>query len=458
MSNSITCSFSESARWELVEMRVAKIPKRRGSYRTIYMPDPEEKRALRALLGPIEQKSANADQAGVSHGFRRGRSPVTNAQAHVGRRFTLCMDLKDFFDTVTEDKLRGRLSKEEIAQVIVDGAARQGLPTSPAVANLAAVPMDKAILKLAKKQGWDIVYTRYADDLSLSFDDPEIAEPLQHGVEAIVKRSGFLVNDRKTQLLDARDGRRMITGVAVDSKGIHPPRSVKRRLRAALHQGNIDQARGLAEWARLKQPRDRSRGVGGRTRKEIRAEVKAVSKIWKVRMTRARLDALREKPEEWITLDIVITGDPVYMLGMSTLTTGWTSCMRHPNGQYRRGTVFWTLLPGTRVAALLSNSTTVVGGVERRTMRARTLVHTMRDGSVWHDRVYGNPGDTDVLINALHAQGILRVEKHTRLGTKVQGNVDAELLRGHRPHLDSLIIGTGRLPSTGENVVFAKTN
>lgn len=436
-------------------MRIVKIPKGRGRFRTIYIPDEDRMRELRAIVGKIAAKAKRADTNSVAHGFMRGRSPVTNALAHIGHRFTLAMDLSDFFDSVTPDKVAGRLSKEEIGLVMVDGAARQGLPTSPAVANIAALPMDKAILKSIRKNGWGVIYTRYADDLSFSFDDEGIIEDLQAAVVQIVKRCGFNINERKTKLLDQRHGRRIITGVAVDDEGIFPPRAVKRRLRAALHQKNADKARGLKEWCKLKPPRTRVSGGGDKTFNEIKDEIKAVSKIWKISIPERLIKAIPEKEDVWVSEDIVITGDPIYMIGMSTLTTGWTSCMRQPGGQYRKGVVFWMLLKGTRVAALLSKKTLVIGGVERRLMRARTLVHEMReDGGVFHDRVYGNQGDKDVLLKALGAKGIDQIT-NTGPRLKVIGNVDVGLLRWKRPYMDTLKSGIGKDKVTKRNVVFA---
>jgi hypothetical protein len=136
-----------------------------------------------------------------------------------------------------------------------DGAARQGLPTSPALANIAARNLDNEILKLrgSGRFGKLFVYTRYADDLTFSFDNIYLAETLMKKVPQIVESQGFRINPTKTKLQWAGAGRRMITGVAVD-KTIHVPREIKRRIRAAKHQNNKKQINGLSEWAKLKLP------------------------------------------------------------------------------------------------------------------------------------------------------------------------------------------------------------
>lgn len=131
--------------------------------------------------------------------------------------------------------------------------------------------------------------------------------------------------------------------------------------------------------------------------------------------------------------ELLITSDPIYMIGCSTWTTGWTSCLRQPDGQYRKGAVWWSQCPGTRLAALLSPHTMEIAGVERRKMRARAWVHTFRDGRQGYDRLYGNPDDQRALAAALKARGIVPVQTLPR-GLRVVGHV----VGGTRPYLDTL--------------------
>jgi len=234
-------------------MRTIQIPKRAGSYRTVVAPSRGERRRLRALLPRLEALAMLADVDGVAHGFTPARSPVTNAQAHIGYQITLSWDLASCFDRLTPDVVRVPLPDECYHQ----GVARQGLPTSPAVCNLALAPLDRQIMSIvdtARFAGLRAVYTRYADDLAISCDEERLALLLAERVPALCAAHGTPVNPRKTTVQYARAGRRHITGVAVDDSGIHPTRASKRRLRAARHQGRRDAARGLAEWCRLRAP------------------------------------------------------------------------------------------------------------------------------------------------------------------------------------------------------------
>lgn len=223
-------------------MNIFKIKKKSGAWRTIYAPSPDEKEACLAVLPAIAATARSLDSEGTQHGFTEGRSPVTNAMAHIGWGFSLTMDLQDFFDSVTPD----HVSEAECctgtdfdadAALFFDGAARQGLPTSPALANLAAAPMDRDIHALNRKARFGKLfhYTRYADDLTFSFNLHSVGLMLLREVPKIIEAHGFKLNAEKTHWQCAKAGRRMITGAAVDT-ALHVPRETKRRIRAAAHQ------------------------------------------------------------------------------------------------------------------------------------------------------------------------------------------------------------------------------
>jgi retron-type reverse transcriptase len=107
----------------------------------------------------------------------------------------------------------------------------QGAPTSPGLANLVAWRLDRRLAGLATKRAF--VYTRYADDLTFSGDDAEIAVHLGAAARRIVADERFTVNAGKTRLL-RRGGRQTVTGLVVNERPA-TPRELRRRLRAILH-------------------------------------------------------------------------------------------------------------------------------------------------------------------------------------------------------------------------------
>lgn len=365
-------------------MRFIQIPKKaKGEFRKICIPHAEEKVKLRNYLSNLNKKAATLCGDNVQ-GFMVGRSPVTNAKKHIGKRFTLKFDLADFFDTVTPDHLKGILTKDELTHLMPDDRAYQGLPTSPIVANLAAIKMDDAIQKMLEKQKIDVVYTRYADDLCFSFDDHNVVKILKTFIPQIVGRCKFKLNKSKTWLQDSKFGKRHVTGVMVGDEGISSSREVRRRLRAAIHQKNFHEAKGLTEWTKLKEPNPNRQRLS-------QYDMNELTRMW--RLPRIYINSLPKKPADETYQDakgntVLITGDHIQVLGLSNFTTNWGSCMTHPGGQYHRHAAFWTYLEGTRIAGLLSGETKTFGPFTRPTFKARALIHTFRDGTTFYDRIY----------------------------------------------------------------------
>jgi len=252
-------------------MKIKKIPKRNGEYRIVHCPTARHKKRLRKELLRLHKIMEERCDMGVVHGFAIGRSPVTNALAHVGPyAWTVSMDLKDFFDSVTDRALRASIFLEhELERLCMYGlkAAPQGFPTAPLTANIAFAPYDEIIQSYCRSHS--ITYTRYADDLSFSGGPETDPHALIKMVKDILRGSlisqMFKINERKTRIQYAKQGKRIITGIAVDDKGIYPTRATRRRLRAALHQGNHASAGGLQEWSALKQPSGKMSQTPGQT-------------------------------------------------------------------------------------------------------------------------------------------------------------------------------------------------
>lgn len=250
------------------------IPKRRGGERLIAAPNEQlrtvQQHILHKILAPVEVHDA-------AHGFVTGRSTLTNAAPHVGKAVLFKFDLNDFFGTVGYWRVVGLFaslgypvgelnftSKDEGIEVATTLArlccytdrpmqtrlsyTPQGAPTSPAISNLICRGLDHRLHSLAQKLGG--AYTRYADDLTFSFDETPSkgVGRFRWWVNQICQQEGFVVREDKFRVIRASQQQR-VTGIVVNDK-LSVPRRDRRRFRAILHNCERD---GIAAQARGRQ-------------------------------------------------------------------------------------------------------------------------------------------------------------------------------------------------------------
>ncbi|WP_179379779.1 retron Ec67 family RNA-directed DNA polymerase/endonuclease [Jannaschia marina] len=221
------------------------IPKSSGGTRDILAPVPQLKLAQRRLcehlqncLHDIEAQLTVKSDCILAHGFKRDLSIVTNASIHVGRRWVLNLDLKDFFPSINFGRVRGFFIKNKhfclqpdaatvLAQIIChDNQLPQGAPTSPVVSNLIAGLLDIRLNKMATQNRCS--YTRYADDITFSTNTRDFPQSLakidQDGVWTLgnrlhkrIKQSGYAINSKKTRM-QFRRSRQEVTGLTVNTE------------------------------------------------------------------------------------------------------------------------------------------------------------------------------------------------------------------------------------------------
>lgn len=199
-----------------------------------------QRQILRGLLDPIPVHRA-------AHGFRTGKSCRTYVEPHIGRTVVLHMDLREFFISIPAVRIHALFTTlgypQAVAQTLTGlctnavplmvakvGAASwldtkrlgvphlpQGAPTSPALANLCALHLDRRLEGLAKALGGN--YTRYADDLAISGGESlrRQAAKLPLQVAQIASEEGFSINHRKTRVMH-RSHRQILTGIVVNER------------------------------------------------------------------------------------------------------------------------------------------------------------------------------------------------------------------------------------------------
>ena len=224
--------------------RQFKLKKRSGGLRIIEEPEKQLKRVqrliLRRLLGRLRSHPA-------AHGFERSRSIVTNALPHTHRAVVLRMDVRDFFLSTKAERIRTYFRRvgwnAEAAALLTKlcthrGGLPQGAPTSPRLSNLVNFRLDARLSALARTQGAH--YTRYADDMTFSFDSDEherIVTVIQTTKKALREEGYRLHTERKLRVL-RRHMRQTIAGLVVNER-VRLPRATRRRLRAIEHRDSL---------------------------------------------------------------------------------------------------------------------------------------------------------------------------------------------------------------------------
>lgn len=226
-----------------------EIPKKDGSKRIISAPDKKLREIQRKLANLL---SAVYEPKICAYGFIPYKNIVGNAAVHAKKHLVLNIDLKDFFHQIHFGRIRGMLVKEpynigiEAATTIAqlscfNGRLPQGAPSSPVITNMICVPLDNALMRLAKKTG--CVYTRYADDITFSTFSKEFDKSIVYvegkticignELAKILQRNSFEVNLQKISL-KSRDSRQEVTGLTVNEFP-NVRRSYVRQIRAIMH-------------------------------------------------------------------------------------------------------------------------------------------------------------------------------------------------------------------------------
>ena len=219
--------------------RQFKIKKKSGGFRQITAP---RTRTFMMMLSAVNELFRSMyTPSDYAMGFTDGRSVVSNAAIHIGMDYVFNIDLKDFFPTIQQARVWGRLRvlpfkfEQPIANLLAglcsmkesredeNGIKKdvyvlpQGAPTSPIITNMICDKLDYYLSRLAKR--FNMNYTRYADDITFSsmrFVYGRNGKFMQE-LQRIIKEQGFTINESKTRL-QRRGDRQEVTGIIVSDK------------------------------------------------------------------------------------------------------------------------------------------------------------------------------------------------------------------------------------------------
>lgn len=270
-----------------MHVRRIEIPKKDGTMRRVLAPDSTLKYIQKAIYWRILRRYKPHE---CVHGFILKRGIVTNAKKHVGAKSLGKIDIKSFFDTISEKHLKNCLFGnknicrycryyeymlenkcnpslyhnknkkfphvcEEIKAICFpdycattgyqsllsrvmklctfETHTAQGFPTSPIIANIVLRGFDKTMSEFCKQN--EITYTRYADDLCFSskvHDKWKLKNLIQTKVYRLLFAYGFEPNKDKTNW-KSHAGRLKVCGVVVNKKP-SIQKSVVNNFRAAV--------------------------------------------------------------------------------------------------------------------------------------------------------------------------------------------------------------------------------
>lgn len=198
--------------------------------RSLNKVNPSLKRAQKNLLQNLFYKN-DINVESMVLGGRKGTSNILCAKWHQGNKYKLKIDLRNFFDYCTCAMVKEALHNElNLSQYLsnliaklttVKGKLPQGAPTSPFLAILIFLPIDRELTLFCNSR--NIKYSRYIDDLVFSgpynfCDDISI-------ILDKVRSFGFQLSHRKIEF----NPRIEVNGVLVNNNSISPPAHIQNR-------------------------------------------------------------------------------------------------------------------------------------------------------------------------------------------------------------------------------------
>lgn len=224
-----------------------RIIKKSGEDRILSCPSSELKSVQSWILRNILDRLPSSPYA---TGFIKGKGILNNARRHEGNSYFYCMDVKDFFSTISGKYVYNLFKalgyNKEVASLLKNyctykDSLPQGGVTSPALSNLINIRLDKRIAGFTSKR--NITYTRYADDIIISSRAENKLLSVRKKIEEIIVDEGYEINIKKNRLL--RPGtRRSITGLIInDQNEVRIDKDTKNLLRAKMHRlehGRLD--------------------------------------------------------------------------------------------------------------------------------------------------------------------------------------------------------------------------
>ena len=208
--------------------------------RTIYVPSAALKKVQRFIMRKY---------------FKQHWTPLSvkdAASVHCGKKWLMKLDIKDFFNSITEEQIKEVLNRyvddynyvingsrevSDVEQVFsictINGKLPTGAPTSPYIANLLLKDFDYDIEGFCYQYG--VAYSRHLDDLFFSTDNPQyILSLTELEVLKLFKEMGFWVNAEKIKYISSNKHQQVL-GLGVNNQQPVLTKEDKRKYRAYFY-------------------------------------------------------------------------------------------------------------------------------------------------------------------------------------------------------------------------------
>jgi len=195
--------------------RPVKIEKDDGSFRECWDPSAALRRVQRRLVLQLLRKVRYPDYL---HGSLPKRDYVTNAKAHLEARWCICMDIRNFFPSISAELVGDAIwsrffgCDDDVARILtklttLDGRVPQGSLTASYLANLVLWRQEPRLVE--RLHGKGLRYTRYVDDITITskcYPPSEVKTYAGCQVNAMLQKNGLRLKRGKTTVATAGKG------------------------------------------------------------------------------------------------------------------------------------------------------------------------------------------------------------------------------------------------------------
>ena len=230
--------------------KTAFLRKKNGKLRFLHIPNHWILKKIQNLIR--KEILIKVDMGNYAFGYVKNRSAKLNAQFHLNSKLLFNIDLKNFFYNIkfihVYEAFKDIGYSSGIASILTclttythnnNSFLPQGTQSSPAISNLIFRKIDLHIAKIARYHHFR--YSRYGDDLSFSSLEAKYAsKEMVSQIFQILRRYGFWVNTDKIKFARSHQ-KQVVTGILVNGKECSLPRKHVKRIRAGLHQMEMEE-------------------------------------------------------------------------------------------------------------------------------------------------------------------------------------------------------------------------